>query len=280
MGARWDAWQSWPSPCRWRRTWARASRSSTACARVGCRGGRAHDPSVIDALAAGGEGWLAGIGGDPCPAVLEAEPLPALTIGEDGLDGALGAVADFADLKSPWFGGHSTGGAELAAAAARRGHGVNARCPAAGPWRTLVSTHRDEEAVMSQPTDEVTTNRLEVRSADGTRLAVWAEGEGPPLVLVHGAPSDHATFDPLVQELRRDFTTFGMDRRGSGDSGDTLFLERNWLTSNQFCARNVDLGCAHGRPCASRNGSSSSSAGQAWRTALTLGEGPTRPSAP
>jgi pimeloyl-ACP methyl ester carboxylesterase len=76
---------------------------------------------------------------------------------------------------------------------------------------------------MSQPTGSgVTTNRLEVRSADGTRLAVWADGDGPALVLVHGAPSDHATFDPLVQELRRDFTTFGMDRRGSGGSGDTL----------------------------------------------------------
>jgi pimeloyl-ACP methyl ester carboxylesterase len=63
--------------------------------------------------------------------------------------------------------------------------------------------------------------RFDVRSADGTPLAVWADGNGPALVLVHGSPSDHTTFDPLVAELRGDFTTFAMDRRGSGDSGDT-----------------------------------------------------------
>ena len=39
-------------------------------------------------------------------------------------------------------------------------------------------------------------------------------------MLVHGAPSDHTTFDPLVQALRGDVTTFAMDRRGSGASGD------------------------------------------------------------
>jgi pimeloyl-ACP methyl ester carboxylesterase len=65
-------------------------------------------------------------------------------------------------------------------------------------------------------------SRLDVHSADGTPLAVWVEGDGPGLVLVHGSPSEHTTFDPLVAELRRDLTTFAMDRRGSGDSGDTL----------------------------------------------------------
>jgi hypothetical protein len=29
--------------------------------------------------------------------------------------------------------------------------------------------------------------RLDVESADGTRLAVWVEGEGRPVVLVHGS---------------------------------------------------------------------------------------------
>ena len=64
------------------------------------------------------------------------------------------------------------------------------------------------------------TTRFDVSSADGTGLAVWVDGEGPALVLVHGSPSEHTTFDPLVQELRRDCTTFAMDRRGSGASGD------------------------------------------------------------
>ena len=64
------------------------------------------------------------------------------------------------------------------------------------------------------------TGRLDVQSSDGTPLAVWADGQGPPLVLVHGSLSDHTTFDPLVHELRDDLTTFSMDRRGFGASGD------------------------------------------------------------
>jgi pimeloyl-ACP methyl ester carboxylesterase len=67
----------------------------------------------------------------------------------------------------------------------------------------------------------IAANRFDVPSSDGTRLAVWVDGEGPALVLVHGSPSDHTTFDPLVAELRRDFTTFALDRRGSGETGDT-----------------------------------------------------------
>lgn len=63
--------------------------------------------------------------------------------------------------------------------------------------------------------------RFEVRGRDGTRLAVWVEGAGPPLVLVHGSIADHTTFDPFVEVLRDDLTTFSMDRRGFGGSGDT-----------------------------------------------------------
>jgi pimeloyl-ACP methyl ester carboxylesterase len=70
-------------------------------------------------------------------------------------------------------------------------------------------------------TTDATTTRFDVRSPDGTPLAVWVDGDRPALVLVHGAPSEHSTFDPLVAELRGDLTTFAMDRRGSGASGDT-----------------------------------------------------------
>ena len=64
------------------------------------------------------------------------------------------------------------------------------------------------------------TRRFEVRSADGTPLAVWADGQGPPLVLVHGSLCDHTHFGPLVAELREGMTTFALDRRGFGASGD------------------------------------------------------------
>jgi pimeloyl-ACP methyl ester carboxylesterase len=73
-------------------------------------------------------------------------------------------------------------------------------------------------------------DRLDVRSADGTPLAVWVEGEGPPLVLVHGSMCDHTASDPLVAELRDAMTTFAMDRRGFGASGDATgyALEREF----------------------------------------------------
>jgi pimeloyl-ACP methyl ester carboxylesterase len=67
---------------------------------------------------------------------------------------------------------------------------------------------------------EDTTSRFDVRSADGTSLAVWLDGEGPPLVVVHGALQDHTRLAPLVDELRDGVTTFSMDRRGRGASGD------------------------------------------------------------
>jgi pimeloyl-ACP methyl ester carboxylesterase len=48
----------------------------------------------------------------------------------------------------------------------------------------------------------------------------WVEGEGPPLVMVHGSLQDHTASGALVDELRNGGTTFSMDRRGFGASGD------------------------------------------------------------
>lgn len=62
--------------------------------------------------------------------------------------------------------------------------------------------------------------RLTVRSSDGVDLAVWVEGQGPPLVLVHGSIQDHTISAALVVALSTDFTTYAMDRRGFGASGD------------------------------------------------------------
>jgi pimeloyl-ACP methyl ester carboxylesterase len=87
-----------------------------------------------------------------------------------------------------------------------------------------------------------TPRRFDVSSPDGTNLVVWVDGMGPALMLVHGSPSDHATFDPLVAELRSDFTTFAMDRRGSGASGDFMpyAVEREF----EDVAAVVDATCA------------------------------------
>ena len=62
--------------------------------------------------------------------------------------------------------------------------------------------------------------RFMVRSLDGVDLAVWVDGQGPALVLVHGSLQDHTISSALVAQLRADFTTMAMDRRGFGASGD------------------------------------------------------------
>jgi HD-GYP domain-containing protein (c-di-GMP phosphodiesterase class II) len=52
-------------------------------------------------------------------AVIHAEPALEIVLSEGELESALEAIADFADLKSPWTIGHSRGVADLAAAAAK-----------------------------------------------------------------------------------------------------------------------------------------------------------------
>lgn len=58
-------------------------------------------------------------------------------------------------------------------------------------------------------------------SADGTAIAFERSGEGAPVILVGGALCDRGSTRPLADLLARDFTVFGYDRRGRGDSGAT-----------------------------------------------------------
>lgn len=61
-----------------------------------------------------------------------------------------------------------------------------------------------------------------VTSRDGTPIAYWRSGQGPPLLLIHGVIADHSTTWRLVlPELERRFTVCAMDRRGRGRSGDS-----------------------------------------------------------
>ncbi|HEV8489713.1 MAG TPA: alpha/beta hydrolase [Candidatus Limnocylindrales bacterium] len=59
-----------------------------------------------------------------------------------------------------------------------------------------------------------------VRAPDGTRIADFVSGDGPPLVLVHGAAADHTTFRVVEPILARRRTVHAIDRRGRGASGD------------------------------------------------------------
>jgi pimeloyl-ACP methyl ester carboxylesterase/GNAT superfamily N-acetyltransferase len=60
-----------------------------------------------------------------------------------------------------------------------------------------------------------------ITSADGTRIAVFTSGTGPPLVLVHGASADHTTFRVVGPMFGERFTVHAIDRRGRGASADT-----------------------------------------------------------
>ncbi len=59
-----------------------------------------------------------------------------------------------------------------------------------------------------------------VESADGTRIAYRAEGDGDPIVFVHGAVTSGIDWLLVMPMLRDRFRVVIMDRRGRGESGD------------------------------------------------------------
>jgi pimeloyl-ACP methyl ester carboxylesterase len=61
-----------------------------------------------------------------------------------------------------------------------------------------------------------------VRSADGTLIAYEVFGGGAPLIAVGGATCDRALMRATAQALSSRCATINYDRRGRGDSGDTL----------------------------------------------------------
>ncbi|MEO8229001.1 MAG: alpha/beta hydrolase [Chloroflexota bacterium] len=58
-------------------------------------------------------------------------------------------------------------------------------------------------------------------STDGTSIAWFRSGEGPPVVLVHGATADHTAWRTAGPLLGQGHTVYAIDRRGRGASGDT-----------------------------------------------------------
>jgi len=69
-----------------------------------------------------------------------------------------------------------------------------------------------------------------VQSADGTPIAVWRSGDGPPLVLLHGTAADHARWAPVLPAFEERFTVLAVDRRGRGESGDAS----DWAIEREF----------------------------------------------
>lgn len=58
-------------------------------------------------------------------------------------------------------------------------------------------------------------------SLDGTAIAWFRSGDGPPIVLVHGATADHTVWRTSGPLLATSHTLYAIDRRGRGASGDT-----------------------------------------------------------
>ncbi|MFZ1286122.1 MAG: HD domain-containing phosphohydrolase [Candidatus Phosphoribacter sp.] len=85
------------------------------------RAGGQFDPDLVDLLCAHGTEVLGGLDqSSHWKLVLDSEPGLAQTVDEDKLDQVLAAIGDFADLKSPYFIGHTRTVARLAGDAAAR----------------------------------------------------------------------------------------------------------------------------------------------------------------
>jgi pimeloyl-ACP methyl ester carboxylesterase len=69
-----------------------------------------------------------------------------------------------------------------------------------------------------------------ITSKDGTPIAVFRSGTGPPLILVHGSLTDHNCWDQVLSMLKENFTVYAIDRRGYGASGDvaSYSIEREY----------------------------------------------------
>lgn len=63
---------------------------------------------------------------------------------------------------------------------------------------------------------------MKAASKDGTTIAFDQTGSGPPVILVCGGSTDRMANADLATALAVDFTVLNYDRRGRGDSGDTL----------------------------------------------------------
>jgi pimeloyl-ACP methyl ester carboxylesterase len=61
-----------------------------------------------------------------------------------------------------------------------------------------------------------------VTSKDGTSIAYERTGSGPAVILVTGGLDDGSENAPLAAELAEHFTAYNYNRRGRGESGDTL----------------------------------------------------------
>ena len=66
---------------------------------------------------------------------------------------------------------------------------------------------------------------MEHVDVDGMRIAYTRAGSGPPLVMLHGAPTDSRTWQWMLPDLARDHTVIAWDAPGFGESSD---IDDSW----------------------------------------------------
>jgi HD-GYP domain-containing protein (c-di-GMP phosphodiesterase class II) len=101
--------------------WTRIGGAEAAVATVRKRSGGAYNPAMAERFCEKASAILAGLEREPTwESVLALEPGTQVRLTEEAFDRACEALADFADIKSPYTLGHSAGVAALAAGAGRR----------------------------------------------------------------------------------------------------------------------------------------------------------------
>ncbi|GAC1351011.1 MAG: HD domain-containing protein [Ktedonobacteraceae bacterium] len=102
-------------------TFHRLNGNEAAVAMAKERKGTAYDPRMVEQFCQQAPKLLAGLEEEPSwEVVLSLEPGRRIYLSEEQFDDACLAIADFADIKSPYTIGHSRGVAELASEAMRR----------------------------------------------------------------------------------------------------------------------------------------------------------------
>jgi pimeloyl-ACP methyl ester carboxylesterase len=82
---------------------------------------------------------------------------------------------------------------------------------------------------------------------DGIEVAYDRVGQGPPLVLAHGATTDARLFRPQAEDLADEFTVVAWDEPGAGRSSDVppSFALADYARCLAAVIEDVDLGPAH-----------------------------------
>ncbi len=88
---------------------------------------------------------------------------------------------------------------------------------------------------------------MEVLAVDGLEIAYERAGDGPPLVLVHGAAVDSRMWRPQLESLADEFTVVAWDEPGAGRSSDVPadFTLPDYADRLAALIDALDLGPAH-----------------------------------